>query len=48
MNEAQLIRTIKAHIDRGDKARDKADQHYIAAGQYLKQLKADTDDAIPF
>jgi hypothetical protein len=28
MNEAQLIKTIKAHIERGDKAKDKADQHY--------------------
>src|SRR5262249_49870979 len=31
--------TIKAHIAAGDKARDKADQHYIAAGQHLKTLK---------
>jgi hypothetical protein len=39
MNEPQLIRTIKAHIERGDRAKDKADQHYIAAGQHLKALK---------
>jgi len=39
MNESQLARAIKAHIDKGDKAKDKAEQHYIAAGQYLKQLK---------
>jgi hypothetical protein len=41
MNEAQLVKTIKAHIAKGDHARDKADQHYISAGQLLKQLKAD-------
>src|SRR5262245_56768871 len=35
-----LIRTIKAHIAKGDKAKDKAKQHYIAAGQHLKTLKA--------
>jgi hypothetical protein len=39
MNETQLVGAIKAHIARGDKARDKPEQHYIAAGQYLKQLK---------
>ena len=39
MNESQLVRTIKAHIERGDKAKDKAEQHYIAAGQHLKELK---------
>jgi hypothetical protein len=43
MNETQLIGTIKAHIAKGDKAKDKAEQHYIAAGQYLKQLKAAHD-----
>jgi hypothetical protein len=32
MSEAQLVRAIKAHIERGDKAKDKADQHYVAAG----------------
>jgi hypothetical protein len=40
MNESQLVQTIKAHIAKGDKAKDKADQHYIAAGQHLKTLKA--------
>jgi hypothetical protein len=41
----QLIRTIKAHIAKGDKAKDKAEQHYIAAGQHLKTLKAQRDVA---
>src|SRR5262245_10229164 len=41
MNELQLIKTIKAHIEKGDKAKDKAEQHYIAAGQHLKTLKAE-------
>ena len=40
-NQAQLISTIKAHIARGDKAAEKAEQHYIAAGQHLATLKAD-------
>src|SRR5262249_24168382 len=40
---AQLTSTIKAHIAKGDKAADKAEQHYIAAGQHLKQLKAEHD-----
>jgi hypothetical protein len=38
-NQAQLISTIKAHIAKGDKAAEKAEQHYIAAGQYLARLK---------
>lgn len=38
--QAQLITTIKAHIAKGDKASEKAEQHYIAAGQHLKTLKA--------
>ena len=37
--EQQLIQTIKAHIAKGDKAKDKVEQHYIAAGQHLKTLK---------
>jgi len=41
MNEAQLVGAIKAHIARGDKAAEKSEGHYIAAGQYLKQLKAE-------
>jgi hypothetical protein len=40
MNEAQLIKAIKAHIAKGDHAKDKAEQHYISAGQHLKTLKA--------
>jgi hypothetical protein len=35
-----LIKTIRTHIEKGDKAAEKADQHYIAAGQHLKTLKA--------
>jgi bacterioferritin-associated ferredoxin len=41
MNKSQLIRTIKAHIEEGDKAAEKSEQHYIAAGQHLKTLKAE-------
>jgi hypothetical protein len=38
-NQAQLIKVIKAHLAKGDKAASKADDHYLAAGQYLKELK---------
>jgi hypothetical protein len=41
--QAALISTIKAHLSAGDKAQDKAQRHYIAAGQHLKQLKAEHD-----
>jgi hypothetical protein len=39
LTEAQHIKAIKAHIWKGDNAKAKAEQHYIAAGQYLKALK---------
>jgi hypothetical protein len=39
-SEAQLIKTIRAHITAGDKAAQKSNDHYIAAGQHLKTLKA--------
>ena len=41
MNESQLVRLIKEHIAKGDKAAEKSEQHYIAAGQHLKTLKAE-------
>jgi hypothetical protein len=34
-NSEQRWRAVKAHIAKGDKAKDKAEQHYIAAGQHL-------------
>jgi hypothetical protein len=40
MKETQLVKTIKAHIAAGDKAAEKSNNHYIAAGQHLKTLKA--------
>jgi len=39
MSETQLINAIKAHIAKGDKAKDMAEQHYIAAGLHLTTLK---------
>src|SRR5262249_1827028 len=48
VNESQLVRAIKAHIERGDKAAEKSEQHYIAAGQYLKQLKDNCPDQRTF
>ena len=41
MNESQIIAAIKAHIAKGDKAAEKSEQHYIAAGQHLHTLKAE-------
>ena len=46
MNETQLVRTIKTHIAKGDKAVEKSEQHYIAAGQHLKTLKAQIPQGI--
>jgi hypothetical protein len=40
MSEVELIRAIKAHIAKGDKAAEKSEQHYISAGLRLKALKA--------
>ena len=37
-NEA-LIKTIKAHLSKGEKADGKAKEHYLAAGLHLKTLK---------
>jgi hypothetical protein len=37
--EVQLIAAIKTLIAKGDKAAEKAEQFYIAAGQHLKTLK---------
>lgn len=39
MTASRLVEHIKAHIEKGDQARDKSEQHYIAAGQYLATLK---------
>jgi hypothetical protein len=43
VNEAQLVKAIKAHIAKGDQAQGKAEQHYVAAGLHLKTLKAEHD-----
>ena len=40
MNEAQLVKAIKTLVEKGDKARDKAEQFYIAAGQHLKSSRS--------
>ena len=37
--ESLLVRYIKAHVRKGDQAKDKSEQHYIAAGRYLITLK---------
>jgi len=44
-NQAQLISAIKAHITAGDKAAQKANDQYISAGQYLKELKSGLSQA---
>ena len=38
-NQAQLISAIKASIAAGDKTAQKANDHYISAGQHLATLK---------
>jgi hypothetical protein len=43
MNASQLVRAIKAHIAKGDHAKDKSEQHYVSAGLHLKTLKAEHD-----
>jgi hypothetical protein len=42
MNEAQLIKAIKTLVEKGDKARDKAEQYYSAAGLHLKTLREES------
>jgi hypothetical protein len=39
MTQEELAKTIKALIKKGDYAKEKSDQFYIAAGQHLKTLK---------
>jgi hypothetical protein len=39
LTELEIARTIKALVSKGDKAKEKAEQFYIAAGQHLKTLK---------
>jgi hypothetical protein len=39
LSEAQLIKTIRAHIAKGDHDQKKAEQHYTSAGQHLETLK---------
>ena len=41
--DSHLISTIKALVAKGDHAKAKADQFYIAAGKHLKTLKANHD-----
>jgi hypothetical protein len=41
----RLALTIKTLLEKGDKAAEKAEQFYIAAGQHLKTLKSQHDDA---
>ncbi len=43
-----LCRHAKAHIEKGDKAADKAQQHYIAAGQHIASIKQMTPDQAAF
>jgi hypothetical protein len=40
-DEEQRWKAVKACISKGDKAKRKAEDFYIAAGQYLKELKAE-------
>src|SRR5262245_54954462 len=40
MTHSELVRAIKTLVAKADKAREKAEQFYIAAGLHLKTLKA--------
>jgi hypothetical protein len=40
MNEARLIKTLKAHIAKTEQYAEKSEQHAISAGLLLKELKA--------
>ena len=40
LTQDQLIKAIAVHIEKGDQAQDKAQQHYVSAGQHLITLKA--------
>jgi hypothetical protein len=40
--QGDLVKTINVLIEKGDKAREKAEQFYVAAGQHLKTLKETT------
>jgi hypothetical protein len=39
MTEDQLIKRIKTHIEKGDQAKGKAEQHYVSAGIHLRALR---------
>jgi hypothetical protein len=39
LTELEIVRTIKVLVSKGDKAKEKAEQFYIAAGQHLTALK---------
>ena len=43
MKRELIFKAIKAHISKGDQAKDRAEQHYISAGQHLKTLKKQHD-----
>jgi hypothetical protein len=45
MNTEARIRAIKALIEKGDKATEKAQQYYVSAGQHLKTLKGQSASA---
>jgi hypothetical protein len=40
MNKTELIARIKTHIEKGDQAAEKSEQHYVTAGLHLIDLKA--------
>jgi len=37
--ESLLVRYVRAHVRKGEQAKDKSEQHFVAAGQYLTTLK---------
>jgi hypothetical protein len=45
LHAEQRWKAVKAHLLKGDQAKAKAEQHYIAAGTHLAALKAQHDEA---
>jgi hypothetical protein len=39
LSVTDLVTRIKTHIEKGDQAAKKSEQHYVSAGQYLAQFK---------
>jgi hypothetical protein len=48
MNEAEHFRRAKAHLEAGDRATAKGQEHYVSAGQHLRAIKDLSPDQATF